>query len=571
MGSNNVDQMSSSDRLLGLIDAAYDVAAGPIEFDKFLDTVQNYLFDQDNSGRIAGDVRHQPENDATLDSHTDRIRNLVSRTFRQQSETAERYHAVLVINSAGVVITANPAAKELMGTDFPCDLQDLPFDHATVQAIRKNQTLGQDDDQADNIILATIESSEPKSCLALIQRPSPADGTLQVSVSYIDWSRRLISRLGRAFDLTRSETEILEGYLRKLSQKEIALLRKRSLQTVKVQSKAILRKTGCARMSDVVQLSAGIAYLLRQMPAQESSDPLIEWVTPKQGMDVLQSPGGRQIAWYRVGLGSKPVLFVHGLVQGPFFPEDFIDAASRAGYYLICPSRPGFGYSDPSSSRESYNQTCVDDALTVLNHLSISTCSILGHQGGTSHAFRLANALGETCNSLLIVDGGVPLNEAEDFASIERNSRLLAAAAKRSPSLLKLITRLSKAVYRKWGVEPLMRKTYGASSFDLKAMKNPKYFSALAAGYYHVGQQKSEIWVRDGAAAMDDWSADFSCDCPNQVWVQAEHSKTLGIEVVERGVKTLPRAKLKIIPDAGNTILYTHPHEVLNALTDASS
>lgn len=563
--------MSASDRLLGLIDAAYDIAASPVKFDNFLNEAQNYLFDRDQSGRIARDVRHQTGNDPSLDSHTDRIRDLVTRAFAQRSETADRHHAILIVNSTGTVISGNPAAKQLMSSDFPCALQDLPLDHATVQTISKNQTQGARDDRADKIVLATVESTEPKSCLALIQRHSPGDGMTQVSVSYIDWSPHLISRLGKAFDLTKSETEILEGYLRKSSQKEIANLRERSLQTVKVQSKAILRKTGCARMSDVVQLSAGIAYLLRQMPDPEPVTPMSDWVTPKTGMGIIQRPGGRRVAWYRVGSGLRPVLFVHGLVQGPFFPADFVDAISHAGFYLICPSRPGFGYTDPSTSRETYNQTCSDDVLAVLDHVGVSNCTVFGHQGGSSHAFRLAKALGERCNSMLIVDGGVPLNEAEDFDSIEPNSRLLAAAARRSPSLLKLITRLSKAVYRKWGVEPLMRKTYGASTFDSNAMKNPGCYSVLAAGFFHVGEQKSEIWVRDGAAAMEDWSADFECDCARQVWVQAEHSKTLAVEVVMRGVKKLPRAELRVIPDAGNTLLYTHPHDVVIALTDVSS
>jgi len=560
--------MTSTDRLLGLINAAYDVADGSDRFDRFLGEAERYLFNGEVNGQIAPDVRHVPGSDPLLDSHADRILQTVSRAFAQVGKSDERNHAVLVVNSGGTRVTGNRAAEELMDVLFPCALKDLPLDHSTRLAIQRSTAPGKVDGKSEEILLTTIETPQPKSCLALVRHQVRQGDAIEISISYIDWSPQLISQLGGAFGLTETETEILEGYLRKQSQKEIAERRDRSLQTVKVQSKTILRKTGCSRMSDVVQLSAGIAYLLRQMPNDDVEPSKNDWVTPKQNMNILRRPDGRKLAWYRIGSGAQPALFVHGLVQGPFFTAALIAEISQAGFYLICPSRPGFGYSDPSSSRASYNQDVVDDARNLLNHLGVASCVVLGHQGGTSHAFRTANALGDNCKSLLIVDGGVPLNEAEDFASIDPNSRLLAAAARRSPSMLKMITRVSKAVYRKRGVSPFLKKTYGASGPDLAALKDPELLSVLSAGVYHVAEQSSEIWVRDGDAAMQDWSADFTCGCPRQFWIQARQAKTLDVEVVERRLKSLPCASLTIVPDAGNTLLYTHPHVVAKALID---
>lgn len=560
--------MASSDRLLGLIDSAYEVADSPERFDTFLEAVRRYLFNEEVNGRIATDVPHNPTSDPLIDSHTDRILKAVSRAFAQASASDGRNHAILYISPNGSHVSGNLAAQVLMNLDFPCALEDLPLDRETKRAVLRSNTDGLTDHQAEEIHLTTIGTSEPKPCLALIRHHAQRGDDTEVSISHIDWSPHLIFQIGRAFGLTNSETDILEGYLRKFSQKEIASRRNRSLQTVKAQSKTILRKTGCSRMSDVVQLSAGIAYLLRQLPKEDLPPINTDWKTPKEGMHRIKRSDGRRISWYQIGSGTDPVLFIHGLVQGPFFTPELIREITRAGYYFICPSRPGFGFSDPSKSRASYNETSLDDANRVLEHLGVASCAVLGHQGGTSHAFRIANALGERCKGLLIVDGGVPLNETDDFDSIEPNSRLLAAAAKRSPSMLKMVARISKIVYRKRGIEPFLGKTYGASEVDMAALQDPDIFSVVCAGVYHVTEQSSEIWVRDGASAMHDWSSDFTCDTPNQIWLQARHAKTLGVDVVERRLKDLPCAQLTIVPDAGNTLLYTHPHTVITALEE---
>ena len=312
--------MSLNKRYFDMLGAAYDVPSEAGQFDAFLEAAMTYFFAGSDSGDLAEDVPRHDGDDDMLETHAERISALVEAASRREAAFAERFHAVLDISVRTGQVSGNAAASQLTGRHFPCALDDVPLDPAALSEIRRVMRAATFQAQ-DRIILANIETGPSRACLALIQRPKDSGDLLHVSLSYIDWSPALMTRLGEAFGLTSSETEILEAYLGNLSQKDIASQRGRSLETVKGQSKSILRKTGCARMSDVVQLSASIAYLMRQLPERETPPSAELWQTPRRSLSTLSRPGGRELAWYRMGTGSRPVLFIHGYLQGPFLTQ----------------------------------------------------------------------------------------------------------------------------------------------------------------------------------------------------------------------------------------------------------
>ena len=251
----------------------------------------------------------------------------------------------------------------------------------------------------------------------------------------------------------------------------------------------------------------------------------------------------------------------------PFFSDNFARKVSDAGFRLLCPSRPGFGYSDPSPSRESYTQTAVEDALTLLDAEKIEACVVMNQQGGTNHAFRIANALGQRCSGLYLVDSGVPTTP-ENLAHIERNSRILAGAAMRAPSLLKMVTRIGKRVYRKRGARALLELPLSNCPHDLTTLDNADMFRLQAFGVFHVAQQSSEIWVREGMPMMNDWSGEFHAYKGRQYWLQGALATIMKIGVIQRYLKRYASAniELNILPDAGNTLYYTHEDDIIQGM-----
>jgi pimeloyl-ACP methyl ester carboxylesterase/DNA-binding CsgD family transcriptional regulator len=548
--------MSLNKRYFDMLGAAYDVSSEAGQFDVFLEAAMAYFFADSDSVNLADDVPRLDGNDDMLEIHAERIGALVEAASRRESVYAERFHAILDISARTGQVSGNAAAAQLTGLTFPCTLDEVPLDPLALSEIRRAMRAPTFQAQ-DRIILASIESVHARACLALIQRPKNSEDMLHVSLSYVDWSAGLMARLGEAFGLTASETEILEGYLCNLSQKDIASQRGRSLETVKGQSKSILRKTGCARMSDVVQLSAGIAYLMRQLPTRETPPSAEIWETPQVGLARLSRPGRRGLAWYKVGAGDRPVLFIHGYLQGPFFTSAMLEALASADIHLIAPSRPGFGYSSPSKSRADFDRTVVEDALALVDHLGIKRISLCIHQGGSSHGFRIAKALGDRVGGLLVIGGGVPIDEQVHLAHMDRQTRFAAIATRHAPSVMKMAMRLGLPIYKRRGTRAFLMAQYARSKVDLATLDEPELVRLQAEGLYHAVEQGAEAWLRDGAAAMADWSGDLDAITCRQIWLQGADCTIISARQVADHMAHRPGVAFHVIENCGSNILHT--------------
>ncbi|WP_290494773.1 alpha/beta fold hydrolase [Hyphomonas sp. UBA4494] len=559
--------MSLTNRYFDMLGAAYEVPSEADRFDAFLNAAMAYFFEEEEAAQVAQDVPRHFGDDDMLDTHGDRISALIEEASRRETAQSERFHAALDVSARTGQVTGNAAAAQLTGMRFPCALDELPLDPMARAEIRKTMRSTEPQKQ-DRIILANVETPQVRACLGLIQRPKDLADRVHVSLSYIDWSEPLMERLKEAFGLTTSETEVLEGYLANLSQKEIAQQRGRALETIKGQSKSILRKTGCGRMSDVVQLCASIAFLMRQLPQQLAPPSAEVWATPQAGLSLLDRPGGRKLAWYKAGQGARAILFVHGYLQGPFFTQDFLERLTASGLHLVAPSRPGFGYTSPSRSRADFDRTVVEDAVALVEHLGLERISLCVHQGGSSHAFRIARALGDRLSDMLVVGGGIPIDEAVHLAHMDPQTKFAAMATRHAPSIMKMVMSVGLPVYRRRGTKAFLTTQFQKSPLDLATLKDPSLMKVQAEGLYHAVEQGAEAWIRDGSAAMADWSEDMDAVTAPQVWLQAGGDTIISADQVAAHMDKRPNVDFRILPGHAVNILHTAAVDVCAALAN---
>jgi len=549
-------------RYSDVVGAAIDVSVEPTRFDDLLHVASSFFFNRAGANRS-----EYGQADPILERRSLQIAKLLEDDLELRSHTPPQpFHAQLEIDRGSLVVTGNSAARQLTNCAFPCDLDDLPLDHDTRTVLRESFLKPGDIQVADKIILTTIEEPTVRSCLALIQRPNDPQEKVVLSISYIEWSKDLLGRLRDAFGLTRSEAEVLSGHLQHRPRSEIAKQRGTTEETVKAQSKAILKKTGSKRMTDVVQLSASIAYLLQSYP-----DPVIEtgldsWQTPKDAMLTLKRPGGRQLAYYRYGSGAKCVLFVHGFIQGPFFSSMFLNQVEQHGFSFYCPSRPSFGYTSASPSRATHNELVISDTLVLVATEQLDDITIVTHQGGVSHAFRIAAALGSKVRNMVMIDAGIPIDEERHLHNMDRLTRLAGAATKHAPSMMAMMMNLGIPIYKKRGIRAFLENYLKGSPLDLTALDDPGILSLCASGCFHNVQQGSEAWVRDGAAAMADWKHDFdTVTCP-QLWLHPDSCPIMQLNFVEDFLSENPGPRLQVIENAGMTVLYQYPALVFDVI-----
>ncbi|MEZ5938650.1 MAG: alpha/beta hydrolase [Hyphomonadaceae bacterium] len=554
-----------------VVDTAYEIASEPARFDDLLDIARRYLFDPPKGSRT--DTSVNEVTDPALERRMNFLSGMLERELNAPAgDESLAFHAQLRIRPSNWSVTGNAAAQRLVGRSFPCELTDLPFDYETQKTLQRDLAPGASTrDLRDRVFLTTVEGPEVRSCLALVQRAPERDGDVIVSISYIDWCEPLLGRLQEAFSLTASEREVLVGHLNRNSQKEIAEQRGTSLDTVKEQSKSILKKTGVARMADVVQLSASIAYLLRNFPdvdAHSEAPSLRMWKTPIDGVNYLDIPGKRTLGWRKIGGGDKPVLFVHGFIQGPFFSRAFVRALDAHDMHLICPSRPGFGQTSPSCSRAGFEKTVIEDARALVDHLALRKFGIATHQGGVSHAFRIAAAFGDRVQGMVMIGAGIPIDESRHLNYMNIITRLAGLACKRAPSVMSMVMNLGLPVYKQRGIEWFLRDYLKeASPQDQSILDDPEVLRLDAYGCFHIVEQGAETWIRDGASAMADWTASVDAVTVPRLWIQGELDPVISPQSAREFLSTGSRGQLEVASGAGFNILHQSPDEIVSRMS----
>lgn len=562
--------LSAQERYFALLGDAFAVPLQTTAFEQFLETAHTYFVGEPGKATMAPDFPRRSGTDASLDAHTQRLIEVFDAALEAEARTKatpDHYHAILSIDARLGQVEGNDAAQALLQSPLPCPLDDLPLDHDALQQVKATlyRKLG---DREDRIMLAMVGSDRPKPCLGLIQRGADDDQSVLVSLSYIHWSEALLGRLGDAFGLTPAETDVLAGYLNQQSQKQIAEDRDRSIETVKGQSKTILRKTGCTRMADVVRLSASIAYLLRQMPEAEPNQvALTEWATPKANLKTL-TRGTRTLSWYSHGKGQRALLFIHGLIMGPFLSQDMLVPLIKADIRVLAPSRPGYGLTSRAGKKTGFIEDTVTDALTILEEEKVEHVTIVAHQLGTSHAHRIAAALGGKANALILLNGSVPIDDSY-FASMERRTRFAGVAIRHAPSVLKMATELGIRNFKRKGVEDFLRDRYKVLDVDRNALEDPETMRLHAYGVFHMTEQGPHAFIDDQTTKLSDWSDAFtapSCPC---FWLQPGACRIIHPEHVERYVRDHSDAHFEVMPEAGSLVLYAEPEAMSDFILKA--
>ncbi len=574
MDTHNRDTAQS--RMLSLLDHAYEVSGDLDHFDQMIEAARAYFFEPQKDDSLAAYVPLYAGLDPNLEKHIPRLEKMLASTeTRTKTGLSLEQHVRLTLNLDARVIRANPHAAALFGPIEGQFLGALPFSRAAQSTLSDIlRQLREPGTQVQRIIYLQTNQDPPLSVFAYCRSGMQGgERCLHINLSQFEWTETILGRLETALGLTASEGHVLRGTLMGASQKEIAAQRGRSLDTIKSQAKSVLRKAGCARMDDIVHLCTSIAYVISLSDATaptKLSPGGDSWVTPTAHMSLLPLTDGRTAAYYQYGPPEgRPLLFIHGFGQGPFFTAEWLAGLAAHNIRLIAPCRPGFGYSSQSTGKESFDADVISDTLAILNHLGPKEPLVMAvHQGGASHGFRIASALGERVRKVILIDSGIPITQ-DHIRHMDPQTQLAAVASKYSPSIMALTVKMGLRIYKRKGIEAFLTKQFATSPTDLETLKDPELLAVQKAGYYFLFQQGTDSFIRDGAAAMSDWSADFfAVSCP-QHWIHGAECPVMGAAFVKDFVTSHTPYAVDIIEGTGFNILHQHPSLILDAVAAA--
>jgi len=232
-----------------------------------------------------------------------------------------------------------------------------------------------------------------------------ADATQALFLAQDDSSERLEQAVQSSLGLTAAEVDITMRLAQGLTLKEAAGDLGISINTARNHLQSVFDKSGINRQSDLVLVVTQLSVIL----AGTESDALIAGRKPHRSSPrhFMILPDGRRLAYRTYGdVQDKPALYLHETLGCSRLPPETDEFARAARLHIIAPERPGFGFSDadPDFSFDSVTR----DLLTLLDHLHIDRCALLGYLSGGAYALRLASEVGERIVHLMLVGGRPP-------------------------------------------------------------------------------------------------------------------------------------------------------------------
>ena len=494
--------------------------------------------------------------------HLETSARILDRLGRTARDGVSRHALVhdglhLLLDAEGRVVWHNPRAGRLLSLRPGAGLDRLPVDDTT--RARLQAALPDPARMAGGGATAVAFVMTPPDGPALHMVATPADDpTLLVLRSARSrWTALLGEMMREAFDLSNAEIDVVSLLVDGHDLPEIATARDRKLNTVRTQIKAILRKTHTRTQAQLIRLALNLAAHLPDTG---------EGARARSDVAFLTLPSGRRMPWRRLGpVRGRPVLFLHGMLDGIAVTSAADDLLHRLGLQLIAPERPFFGSApgDASSPADAVDRF-ADDLDALCAHLRLEAPVVIGHMAGAVYAFGLAARHPGRVRAIVAVAGGVPILSPRQFEAMSARQRLVAFTARYAPTALPFILRAGIRQIDAGGEHRFVSALYQSSPLDQTALRRQEVFEIVTDGVRYAVEQGHHAFEIDSYHVVRDWSDLVAgSTCPVHL-VHGRSDPVVAADTVAAFAERLgARATLDMIEDGGQLVYYTHPERVL--------
>jgi pimeloyl-ACP methyl ester carboxylesterase len=277
---------------------------------------------------------------------------------------------------------------------------------------------------------------------------------------------------------------------------------------------------------------------------------------------VLVLPDGRSLGYLEVGDPDGVVVLHHhgGLMSaGDIVP--LAPAAESLGIRLIAADRPGVGGSTLVTGRTLRDGAA--DARSLMDHLGVSECRVLGWSMGGPYALATAAALAGRVPRVAIVAGALPLDDPERLAELNAMDRRFTALAEDHPAALRHaasalggLARFSPGLWARSAAK-------GEGVADEQALRGAAHEMAAAAADGLADPagivEEYRAWARPWGFGLDEVVP------PTDVWIGTE-DHLVPPSWAQVLAQALPNATLHEVAGEGHFLLLNRGAEVLGTL-----
>ncbi len=483
---------SDSDETLKLVSMAYGVAIQPDRFDDLL-TAWDDWFDAnilDTEGafdRLA----------SSFDDAVSAAESLEGQAPHRSAMDLSPSPGIL-LDKAGAVLDVNSAATALLALEG-CEAKDLL---ATAQ--KSDFSVGQEKlgayrlgggQQSRTYLAVEAPISET------IRRQYPAAGRFLL-LSLMDWSDAFSDELADRLNLSDAQLRVAKGLLEGLTAQEISGDLDRSVATIRSHIKALLRKTGARRQTELVQLLTILRQTAETAPLPAKADNA---TTDFQTVELSGPAGVLSVVEYGEG---TPVLYFTTSSR----PEEVASVRSAfaaSGLRIIAPARPGFRGTAPASGCAS--EALLNDWLDLLMERAGPAPIFAGHrEGGILAAKAAARAVksGRAIGGLALISTGAPVAKVSQFKHAPPTIRRSFLGAHYAHTAVVLGYKTAARIFRtgKAGENKIVQYFSRDSPADAIKLSDPLFYEITRDNIAYCFIEPTQI-VKDIADWTTDWSS----------------------------------------------------------------
>lgn len=464
----------------------------------------------------------------------------------------------MLADAEGRIVWHNARAARLLRLSSGATLDTLPMSAETRARLSSALLFGADGSRGPGAMAFVIilPDSDPQHMVAEPVVQPDGQRLLVLRSATSRWTLLLAEMMREAFSLSNAEIDVVSLLVDGYDLPDIANARSRKLNTVRTQLKAILRKTHTRSQAQLIRLALSLAAHLPDIGEGERRRTEISFLT---------LPSGRRMPWRSFGpAGGRPVLFLHGMLDGISITDPAHDLLHRFGFRIIAPERPFFGSSSgtaiaPAQAVDAF----ADDLEALCAHLQLPPTVVVGHMAGSVYAFGFSARHPQRVRAIVNVSGGVPIRSTRQFDMMSTRQRVVAFTARHAPAALPFILRAGIRQIDAGGERHFVAALYKSSVSDQAALRRQDIFEIVTDGVRYAVEQGHRAFEIDSYHVVRDWShwVDKS-DCPVHL-LHGRHDPVVAVDtVIDFHARLGTRSSLQIVEDAGQLLYYVRPETV---------
>ena len=343
-------------------------------------------------------------------------------------------------------------ASEGKATD--AELRNLAAGDEATRAVVVRFFTGLDDDRGH---LGLAVKAKPTDCARVLIR--------QIGLK---WSQRDEQAFAAAFSLTVAEIQLVRSLVEAKGVKGFAKARGSMVSTARTQLKRLQKKLAVCSQGEIISLYAGFVGLLSSDSLAASRNSSVA----EQGGEVRVR--GEVIRYHRYGPpGGRPILMLHGALEGPFLPRKVVDEVIAHDLNLLVPWMPFYTGVETDLSAKERIDSFAERLPDLLDELGIEACPIIACSLSTAYAFAAIAAHPDRYSGLALAGMALPLTETQDKSAMNPAWRAPLELGARFPRFFELFARTIFRLALRGEVHHYFDRLFKDSPMDLASLREP--------------------------------------------------------------------------------------------------